>query len=425
MKKLLLNNWLLKLASVVLAALLWFLTVQIYDPQDVRTFSNIPVKLVNAGLLEKQNKVYEVLGGTDSVRVTVKAPTSIIGQLRATDIVAEADVSRLTDINTVPITYYIQNVDSDNITGDHDVVNLKVENRRTRWINVVSGTIGEVAEGYMIYAATPDQNRIEISGPESAVNNVDRAEVVVDVTGATVDLSANAEIILYDSTNQPVDTENLNMNEKYMHMSVEVLAYKEVPIEVDYSGVPENGYLVTDEITVEPSSVVIAGRASAIENASKVVIPADRINISGANSDVVEIVRIRDILPENTKLADTSFNGRVTVTIGIEPKSDKSVELSTERITLLNVPEGVNATVNGDQARIITRLSGLSDNLSSIHSLILKGTVDVGKWMEDNGLTTLEPGVYTMPVQLEIPGEVTVENDISVRVTVMMGDEDQ
>jgi hypothetical protein len=45
--------------------------------------------------------------------------------------------------------------------------------------------------------------------------------------------------------------------------------------------------------------------------------------------------------------------------------------------------------------------------------------------MEDNGLTTLEPGVYTMPVQLEIPGEVTVENDISVRVTVMMGDEDQ
>ncbi len=196
MKKLLLNNWLLKLASVVLAALLWFLTVQIYDPQDVRTFSNIPVKLVNAGLLEKQNKVYEVLGGTDSVRVTVKAPTSIIGQLRATDIVAEADVSRLTDINTVPITYYIQNVDSDNITGDHDVVNLKVENRRTRWINVVSGTIGEVAEGYMIYAATPDQNRIEISGPESAVNNVDRAEVVVDVTGATVDLSANAEIIL-------------------------------------------------------------------------------------------------------------------------------------------------------------------------------------------------------------------------------------
>ncbi|MBR1930619.1 MAG: hypothetical protein IJ833_03955 [Lachnospiraceae bacterium] len=418
MKKLLLNNWSLKLASVLLAALLWFLTVQIYDPQDVKTFSNIPVKLINTSLLDKQDKVYEVLEGTDTVRVTIKAPTSVIGQLRASDIVAEADVSRLTDINTVPITYSVQNVDSENITGDHDVVRLDVENRKTRWISVVSNTIGEVAEGYMVYSATPDQNRIEVSGPESVVNSVDHAGVEVDVTNATVDLSANVEITLYDAENQIVDQDNLTLNEKYMHMTVEVLAAKTVPVEVDYSGVPETGYVVTGELTVEPSSIEIAGRQSAIEGVSKITIPAEKLSIAGATEDVVETIRIRDILPENTRLADSSFNGRVTVTVGVEPIAEKTVEVLSENISIVNIPQGVEAELTDSLSRNMVRVSGLNARISQLQSGNIKGTVDVAAWLERNNIQTLESGVYTLPVELNLENDITQENDISVRVTI-------
>ena len=418
MKKLLLNNWSLKLVSVVLAALLWFLTVQIYDPQDSRTFSNVPVKLVNTGLLEKQDKIYQVLNDTDTVRVTVKAPTSVISQLRASDIVAEADVSRLTDINTVPITYYIQNVDPDNISGDHDVVSLDVENRKSRWINVVSGTVGEVAEGYMVYSATPDQNRVEIAGPESIVDEVDHAEVVVDVTNAMVDLSANVEIVLYDGAGRVMDQDNLTMNEKYMHMAVEVLAYKTVAVDVDYSGVPETGYAVTGDISLEPSSVEIAGRQSVIDNISKITIPAEKLSIAGATEDVVETIRIRDILPENTKLADTGFNGRVTVTIGVESVTEKTLELRPENITLQNVPEGVEAALADSQSRYMVRLSGLSSKLATLQAASLQGTIDVTAWMKANDMQNLESGIYSLPLDLRLADDVTMENDVDVRVTI-------
>ena len=83
MKKRIMNNWALKLASLVLAFVLWFLVIQIDDPSDSTTFYNIPVTLKSTELLEKENKVYEVLDGTDSINVTVRAPRSVIKQMRS------------------------------------------------------------------------------------------------------------------------------------------------------------------------------------------------------------------------------------------------------------------------------------------------------------------------------------------------------
>ena len=47
MKKLLTRNLGLKLASLLLAFVLWFLVAQIYDPKDTVTFNNIQVRLIN------------------------------------------------------------------------------------------------------------------------------------------------------------------------------------------------------------------------------------------------------------------------------------------------------------------------------------------------------------------------------------------
>ncbi|MBP5669225.1 MAG: hypothetical protein J6X14_02840, partial [Lachnospiraceae bacterium] len=126
LKKMLLHNWGLKLASVFLAFVIWFIVAQVGDPKDTRAFSNIQVRLVNTNLLTEQNKYFAVIDGTDTVRVSVTAPTSVFQTLRASDIIAEADISKLTDINTIQITYYAINTNADAISfdGDHDVVQL-------------------------------------------------------------------------------------------------------------------------------------------------------------------------------------------------------------------------------------------------------------------------------------------------------------
>ena len=161
MKKALTRNLGLKLASLVLAFVLWFLVAQIYDPKDTVTFNNIQVRLINTELLDEEGKVYEVLDNSNLVRVTVTGPQSIVkSELRRSDIVAEADMSKLTDINTIAITYYCENVSNDSveIKGNHDSVRLSVEDKTSKWIKLESNTIGEVASGYMIGNVT-DQYR--------------------------------------------------------------------------------------------------------------------------------------------------------------------------------------------------------------------------------------------------------------------------
>ena len=78
MKKALTRNLGLKLASLVLAFVLWFLVAQIYDPKDTVTFNNIQVRLINTELLDEEGKVYEVLDNSNLVRVTVTGPQSIV-----------------------------------------------------------------------------------------------------------------------------------------------------------------------------------------------------------------------------------------------------------------------------------------------------------------------------------------------------------
>ena len=232
MRKKILNNLGLKLLSVVLAIVFWFLVVMADNPKDSVSFSNIQVNLINTELLEKGNKFYEVLENSDRIRVTVEAPRNVIQELSASDIVAEADVSRLTEVNTVPISFRVLNdeVEILDISGSRDAVQLNVEQKASNWVSVVCDTRGDVAEGYIIGSTKLEQNRIEITGPQSVVESIKSAGIEIDVTGATSNVSGNADIHFYDAEGELVDDSDIAKNTSSMHVEVQVLATKEVQI---------------------------------------------------------------------------------------------------------------------------------------------------------------------------------------------------
>lgn len=425
MRKKILHNWGLKLASLLLAFVLWFLVVQLDDPKKSQTFPNIPVTLVNTELLDQESKVYEILDNTDTVRVTVTAPTSIIGQLRSTDIVAEADVSRLTDINTIPITYSVLNVgvDSDSVRGDHDVVRLNIEQRTSKWVKLQYTTAGEVAEGYMVSSASADQTMIEVSGPKSAVDQISYAGVEINVTGATSSLSANVETVLYNAEGEMLELPSVIKNVNYVHMSVEVLATKTIPIEVSASGTPAEGFLATGVIECSPDTVKVAGTVSALGNVSRIKIPEETINLSGAEGDVISVVNIRELLPDNIKLADSDFNGRVTVTAYVEPEAERRLLIPMSNIAVMNIPEGLTAELSERADSLEIEISGLDAVVSAVDQNAIAGTVDVKAWMEEEEIKELTPGTYQLPVDLGISEDIKTNGELSVKVTFARAEE--
>lgn len=419
-KRKILNNLGLKLLSIALAIVFWFLVVIANNPKDSVSFSNIQVNLINTELLEKGNKFYEVLESSDRIRVTVEAPRNVVQELNASDIVAEADVSRLTEVNTIPISFRVLNDDIEilSITGSRDAVLLNVEEKASKWVNVSCDARGDVAEGYIVFNTKLDQTRIEITGPQSVVENIRNAGIEIDVTGATTNVSGNADIHFYDAEGEVVDDSDIVKNADSMHVEVQVLATKEVPVEAAFAGAPEEGYLATGVVECEPSSVMLAGTASALAEISKISIPEKELDITGESGNVEKVVDIRKYL-ENASLADGSFNGRVTVTVHIEPVVERTLVLSQRNITLVNLPEGYEWGFTEENETYRVRISGLDEAMAAVNQNTVQGTIDIGAWMTAGNMQELTTGGYEIPVSIALPDGVSAENEISVRVNIV------
>lgn len=419
MKKKLLNNWLLKLASLLFAFSLWFIVINVTDPTDDKNFSNIPVRLVNADVLG-EDKVYEILDGTGVLRnVTVWAPNSVLSEITEDDIVAEADFNNLTATQTIEIEFYStrRNDDIDKITGSISFVKLNIENKKTKYLTLKVEVDGEVAEGYLLSTAKPEQNRITISGPESLVSDVTSAVVKVDVTDATDNITTKGDVVLYDADGNIITSDFLTKSFESVGVSVLVNATKLVPVEYNVMGTPAAGYQQTGEITANPTQVLLAGSDEVLTNVSSIVIPEEALNITGQDQDMMAVLDLNDYLPAGTVLADSHYNGRAVVTVHIEKEYEEQYTVLASQIQIVGVPEGFHVQIeNKTEFELV--IAGLQANLDSIRENQLNGVILISELLEQENMSELKPGTYYMTVDFGLGEEFRTVTPVTVQLVV-------
>lgn len=64
MKEKLGNDLILKVFSLVLAILLWLFVINTEDPVITKSFSNIPVDMLNEQVLDELNRTYKITEGS-------------------------------------------------------------------------------------------------------------------------------------------------------------------------------------------------------------------------------------------------------------------------------------------------------------------------------------------------------------------------
>ncbi|MBQ9143215.1 MAG: hypothetical protein IJX63_15720 [Lachnospiraceae bacterium] len=418
-KKLLLDNWGLKLISLTIAFALWFVVISIDDPVDDKTFNNIKVKLVNTELITDENMVYEVLDGTDILRsVTFEAPKSIREKIEIGDIVAEADLNELTTTDTVPISFSCPKYSKDvtNISGNIGYVKLDIEEKASKWIDITYNLVGEVAEGYVINSINLDQNRLEIEGPASKIAEVSRAVVDVNVAGISNNMSTPVDIHLKNSAGAEVKYSTITKNADQVKVSVVIYATKEVPVEYSVMGTPAEGYEATGETLLTPETVVIAGTTTSLNNVSKITIPASEVDITNVTGNFEKVINLRAYLPSGIVFADKQFEGKAYVTVYVEPLIDKELEITTRNLEITTKPENmiINYASNTSIPEVVIR--GLQREVDLVEVNDVYGSIDILGWMEDQGMTTLASGTYQIPVDFEVPEYV--EQVGTVRVAI-------
>ncbi len=411
----LLKDLWLKVVSILLAIVIWFVWIQIENPTIPKDFSGVKVSIINQSELNPDKKVWEILNNSDTVSVTVTAPKTVINGLTADDIIAEADASKMTD-NEIPITLRLAgDVTYDSLKPNHDTVSLSIEDRARKYVRITRNVTGEVAENYKYNGVTMDLNMIEITGRKSEIEQVSYGQVDIDIDGISESLSANIEIELYDKSNHLLNLSSVTKQSGYVHVDVNVLETKKVPIYASKTGEPAEGYLYAKNISISPEVIVLAGTAADLQNISRVNI-TEPVDISKAEGNVTQSIDITPYIPENLIFENDDFDGLVDVTVYVEEEQTREFSFLSSDVSLVNAPDDCDLSI--EFQNITASLSGLASDLEGISVDSIGKTVDVAEWMDDSGYVELEEGTYHMPVTLGVSSSVKLASKPVVTVVV-------
>lgn len=404
MKNRIFHNWVLKVSSVVCAIALWIIVYTIEDPADYRRMYNVPVTFINTEMITENGQVYEVLDGTDVVRsITIRSTSSVINDLKDNDINVEADFSKMKLDGTIELNLYSdRHNDSITFSSSASEVKVLVEDKVDRSISLELALEGEPADSYIVGNTKLAQNRISVTGAESIANSVEKAVAVVDITDASEDIFAYADIVLYDAQGQEVPKDRLDVSMKTVSTTVEILGTKTVPIRYVAEGTTGEGYVATGEIFGDYSQITIAGDTSVLAGVSEILVQGEKLAYEDATADVVTIVDLDDYLPEGVTRADRTHNGRISVTVQIAPIEEKTLIYRMGQVEIINVPEGYEVEHQTRSAEINIVVRGSKYLLEDLTVANIHGTLDVTAWMEANNISRLgRDAVYKMDASFD------------------------
>lgn len=412
MKKRLTNNLGLKLGSIIAAALLWLVVVNIDDPIKTKTFGPIPVDIINESAITGEDKVYQVLDESDSIYVTFKGNRSVIEKMKNSDFIATANMKDLSFMNTVPIDVTpIKNADKIEITSQAKSLKISIEDAETKQFAVTVTTKGTPGEGYAIGTLIPSPNIVKITGPESIVKKVSQVRAEVNVENMNGDDTFEREVKLYDSDGDLLDSSRIKFSTTNVRVFVDILETKSVGFSFSVYGVAAEGYRYTD-ITYEPTKVTIAGPASALGNIQEIAVPSTAINIDGATGDVEKVIDITEYLPNDVKLVDDTYSS-VLVTAKIEQLEAKTITIPDTNIQVQGLSDNLDYDIQNAEGVSVT-VRGLKDELESLEGSGVTASIDVRGMIQGN---------YSVPVTVslgnnfEIIGEVIAQISLSRKTT--------
>ena len=100
--KKLLNNLPLKILSILIAIVIWYVVVSVNDPIVKERF-DVPVQVTNEAYIAAGKKTYQIAEEYQTVTVTVTDNNSVVSRLKASDITVTADLTQIVTMDTNPV----------------------------------------------------------------------------------------------------------------------------------------------------------------------------------------------------------------------------------------------------------------------------------------------------------------------------------
>lgn len=289
----------IRLIAIFMAVLLWVYVANEQNPVSSHTYQ-IPLAV------QGKPEGYVLSGLPGKVSVKAKSPRNLSVTLGVSDFTAQVDLSGIREgeqqlpvqvtappgVEVFQITPRVVKVEADKITQKSVPVTLSLK--------------GEVAQGFVRGTPVLQPQAVTLEGPGKLLAGINSVGVAVDLSGVEGDLIRKMTV------QTGVKGVTVSPNRVVVTVPVTSLPVRDLPVRVELTGSPAEGYLA-GEVVVQPAAVRVTGPRQIIDALTEV--SAHAVDISGATEDVIREVGL--VLPNGV----TSLQSKqVEIAVDIVPQ---------------------------------------------------------------------------------------------------------
>jgi len=373
-----------KVLCLLAAIILWFYVSNVETTEYESTFKGVSVELINTSVLEGESGLSVYSGYGNTVDVTVSGKKSIINKYSAADIRVYADVTgiessgrhyvtitaeapsglKVTSLSTSSVSVYVDEI----ITVDVDVV--------TRIRNSV------IPSDCVLGDPIPEFSTISVTGPKATLNNLECAEVILDLGSVTSTVTTTQAPVLKDKSGNTVTSQYVKMQYSEIKVTVPVVTTKTVPLRVEL----KNGYYnsTNSSITINPETLTVKGDPKTLESLNFITVAV--LDEKKIMEDVTQHHLIE--LPEGVTSTDNVDN--VEVSVKHMGTIIRHYNIDTDEIVVTGAGDKEYEIIEGT---FTIDIRGTRTALTKVTAKNVKVTVDLSRFADVTGTTSVTASV--------------------------------
>lgn len=384
--------------SVLIAILIWFLVMDSDNPFEERTIS-VPLSN-NLDVLESNNLKVVNSNIPITIDVRIKGRRQRISKVTPNEFKALVDLSSITDSGLQSVR-----IKPPQYTGNQDIiisgfspatVTMRIERIVGKQYPVVV-EYSNLPEGYEVVNLTVDPKTIPLEDIEGTISKVSKVGVQINLAN----LKSTKELVIRASV---VDTEGkaLRQFESKYPVLISFDLAKTLPVVTGTKGSPKEGYYFK-EIRLSSSTTRVVGSRELLDNLSKIT--AEPIDISG-KSETFE-TELKLILPKDSSLVKE--DGAIKAEVVLDKLATRDLAIPASQITIYDSDTSGAKTYSIDQNTIPITVKGKPDQLQTLRAADIRATISV---------KGLGAGEHTVPLVVFLPGGITQVGEASVKVVI-------
>ena len=387
--------------SIALALLLWVVSISNINPSVEKSFSDIPINLLNKDVLTSKELTLDNFDGT--VYVRLRGQNSHFLRFKKNDIKATIDLAQINEPGNHSLNIEIDGLPDQVslVEKSPDTILVEVSKIVKKSSNFTITRSGTPSAGFEVLSMKSDTTVVELSGSSSSISRIKEIKGNIDLTDVNSDFTSQVVLSAYDEDGNTI--EGVEIIPAYVEMNILVSKFKTVPIRTEIIGECASGYFVIST-EIAPVEVRIAASEADLDKLSFVSL--NSIDISGRSESFTATGTLN--LPPNVTLLSPED---IVVKIKIAQIESKTFTL-TNSIQVINTPPGLKCSPVRFDNITVTVISE-PGGLENITSDDIKLSVD---------LAGLSAGVYEMEIKFELPKDVFLKDTSRNKVTVTLSE---